>query len=84
MIIKKKYKTVRIIPISVYGYSTGFAPIHVSNITTLINSQKLIFFMGLNFLFIFFFLSEINIKANIELPMANTPPSLDGMARRIA
>lgn len=84
MIIKKKYKTVRIIPILVYGYSTGFAPIHVSNITTLINSQKLIFFMGLNFLFIFFFLSEINIKANIELPMANTPPSLDGMARRIA
>lgn len=68
----------------VYGYSTGFAPIHVNNAITLINNQKLIFFVGLNFLFIFFFLREINIKAKIELPIANTPPSFEGMARRIA
>jgi hypothetical protein len=49
LIIKyKKYITVKICPVRINGSSTGRAPIHVSIITRLINSQKMACFIKKN------------------------------------
>lgn len=63
---------------------TGFPPIHVSMITITVNIQNMFFLYGLNFLFIDFFLITINDKIMIDRAIAKTPPSFDGIDRKIA
>lgn len=67
-----------------YGCSTGLAPTQVSNITVDRNTQKFSFFVGLNLLFIVFFFTMSVSIAKIDITIATTPPSLEGIARRIA
>jgi len=47
-LIKIKYITLVIWPIASYGYSTGFAPIHVKIKNEIVISQNIIFVIGLN------------------------------------
>lgn len=66
------------------GGSTGLAPIHVRSETKVTNNQKFIFLLGLNFLFILFFFIVNTARIRIDPTMASTPPSLEGIERRIA
>lgn len=89
-----KYIAVNACPISLNGGSTGLAPIHVSRHLIVTNLQNNNFFAGLNLLFIMkFFLSVIFIgfflivntmMIRIAATIASTPPSLDGIDRKIA
>lgn len=79
-----KYIEVRAMPILIYGYSTGLAPIHVSNTTFLIKTQNIIFLVGLNFLLNFLFIKHKTNNTRIDPPIADTPPNLEGIARKIA
>jgi len=65
------------------GDSTGLAPIHVRISTTDTNLQNLIFLVGTNLVdFDFFMISRNMIK--IDKTSATTPPSFDGIDRKIA
>ena len=64
------------------GLSTVLAPIHVRISTVEENNQNVVFFKGLNFVLTFFFITRIDMIM-IEAARATTPPSLDGMDRRI-
>ena len=75
---------VRICPNITKGVSTGLAPIHVKRREILINIQNFDFFEGLNFLLMVFFLNISRSKIKIAAPMAITPPSFDGIARKMA
>jgi hypothetical protein len=46
------------------------------------NSQNVIFLSGLNFVLMFFFITKI-VRIIIDAASAITPPSLEGMDRRI-
>lgn len=48
------------------------------------NTQNLNFFVGENFLFILFLFNIRTNKIRIAATMATTPPSFDGIARKIA
>jgi len=47
-----------------------------------VSSQKFAFFVGLNFALMFFFITKID-RIMIEATSATTPPSFDGMDRRM-
>jgi len=64
------------------GLSTVFAPIQVRIITVEVNSQNVVFFIGLNFVLVFFFITKM-AKIRIDATSATTPPSFDGIERRI-
>lgn len=66
------------------GGSTGLAPIHVSNAASVKNTQNKTFFMGLNFLFIEFFLKVKTNTTRMAATIASTPPNFDGIDRKIA
>jgi len=65
------------------GGSTGLAPIHVRTRKILTNVQNFNFDEGLN-LFVFIFISGRIMKIKIDASKAITPPSFDGIDRRIA
>lgn len=84
IIIKKKTVLVTC-PVFTYGSSTGLAPIHVriSRIARIDHSFS--FLVGLNFVVLIDFFVIIGIiNTRIDVTRADTPPSFDGMARRIA
>jgi hypothetical protein len=64
------------------GDSTAFAPIHVKTIRIVIRNQKLVFFEKQNFVGLFLF-NNRGMKIKIEVPNATTPPSFEGMDRKI-
>lgn len=66
------------------GGSTGLAPIHVNIKNSLTNTQNDTFFIGSNFLFSLFSFKHSVINTNTEHTMATTPPSFEGIDRRIA
>jgi len=59
------------------------APIQVRIIMIEINNQNFIFMMGLNLFDIIFVFTKY-VKLRIEAARAMTPPSFEGIARRIA
>jgi len=69
-------------PICSNGVSTGFAPIHVRIIITLTRVQNTIFVFALNFVDVFFVFT-ITIRIRIDIARAITPPSFDGIDRKI-
>jgi len=69
-------------PICSNGGSTGFAPIHVRIMITLVKNQNFVFFCVLNFVDVFF-VFIITVRIMIDAPRAITPPSFDGIDRRI-
>lgn len=71
-------------PIVKQGGSTGFAPIHVRISTVDTNTQNVVFFRGENFLFNFCEDKDITINPRIDPAIATTPPSFDGIERKIA
>jgi len=80
-----KYSTLRIWPVFSYGASTGFAPIHVSIRKIPASSQKRGFFWGLYFLDSEGYLDAMGpIRYSRDANMARTPPSFDGIDRKIA
>jgi hypothetical protein len=64
------------------GLSTVFAPIQVRITTVEEKSQNVAFLIGLNFVLTFFFITRV-AKIMMEAASAITPPSFDGMDRRI-
>ena len=64
------------------GLSTVFAPIHVRTSTVEQNSQNIIFLAGLNFVLTFFFTARM-ARIRIEATSATTPPSFDGIDRKM-
>jgi len=79
----RKYKIVNAFPIDSNGGSTGLAPIHVSTMKILTNDQNLSFDFGLNLLV--FILIKGRIKNTVMEPRrATTPPSFEGIDRRMA
>lgn len=66
------------------GGSTGLAPIHVSRITRVTKIQNMAFFLGENFLFSLFDFITSTSRIKIAPTIAKTPPSLDGIDRRMA
>lgn len=78
-----KYIALTACPIFSYGGSTGLAPIHVKATNTLTSLQIFIFFVGLNFVF-FVFLITNTIRIAMDEASATTPPSFDGIDRKIA
>jgi hypothetical protein len=78
-----KYRTLVACPILSYGGSTGFAPIHVSSKVVATKVQNFVFLVGENFLD--FDLFVVSTMRNATDPArAMTPPSLEGIERRIA
>jgi len=59
------------------------APIQVKIINVLVRNQKLIFLFGENFLLLVFFVGRI-IRIKMAMARAVTPPSFDGIDRRMA
>lgn len=51
-------------------------------ITILTNIQNLFLFSGENLVLLFFFV-DITVRIRIDITSATTPPSFDGMDRRI-
>jgi len=78
----KKYRKVKICPIPSKGYSTGFAPIHVKIKRVVRKNQKMGFFLQEN-LDVLFFCKTIGKKISMEAANATTPPSLEGIERKI-
>lgn len=70
-------------PIPSYGGSTGLAPIQVSSRVVATSIQNVAFFFGSNFLELDLFPERI-IKYATDMARAITPPSLEGMERRMA
>lgn len=64
------------------GLSTDLAPIQVSTMTIATRAQNLIFFEGLNLVGLFFVFTRI-ARIRIDIARAITPPSFDGIERRI-
>jgi len=77
-----KYKAVYICPICSKGDSTGLAPIQVRIMITLTIVQNFVFIEVLNFV-VFFFVFIITAKIKMDIPSAETPPSFEGIERRI-
>jgi hypothetical protein len=75
--------TLIIWPILSYGGSTGLAPIQVRRRVVATKVQNFIFFNGLNFLDFDLFLDS-TIRNATDIASATTPPSFDGIDRRIA
>jgi len=72
-------------PIISYGGSTGLAPIHVKIINLLIKVHRVALFIGLVFFVFFFLLVAIGkINTTRDPTKATTPPSFDGMERKMA
>lgn len=78
-----KYITLATCPIFSYGGSTGFAPIHVRITKVLARIQNFAFFWGRNFV-LFVFLLIMTRRIIIDARSAITPPSFDGIDRKIA
>jgi hypothetical protein len=73
---------VYVCPICSKGASTGFAPIQVKINTTLVIIQNFIFDLVLNFVDVFFVFIRM-ARSIIDVISAITPPSFDGIDRRI-
>lgn len=63
---------------------TGSPPSQVKIIIDTTNVQNVIFFVGLNFFLFSDFLIIISSKTKIDDAMAKTPPSFEGIDRRMA
>ena len=75
----------RICPLCSSGGSTGFAPIHVRSVAVAASVQNFTFLVGSVFDVCFFFLFVIGTsRIRIDMTRAMTPPSFDGIERRIA
>lgn len=74
-----------ICPIVSNGGSTGFAPIQVRIPRVAIRIISVIFLVGLYFIdvIVSFFIDGI-VNTAIDVARASTPPSFDGIDRRIA
>jgi hypothetical protein len=70
-------------PIPSYGGSTGLAPIQVKRRVVATRVQNFIFLRGLNFLDFDLFMDS-TIKKATDIARAITPPSFDGIDRKIA
>jgi hypothetical protein len=80
-----KYRILATCPLFSIGFSTGLAPIHVRNARVLIVIGIRTFFSGENLLDWFFFLFIVGfMNMMIDAASASTPPSFDGIDRRIA
>jgi hypothetical protein len=80
-----KYITLATCPVLSYGGSTGLAPIQVSTVKIEKNVHMIAFALGKNLEDFIVFLFVISSRsAKIDASSANTPPSLDGIDRRIA
>jgi len=77
-----KYTALKICPIISKGSSTGLAPIQVNRIRAASKDQNFNFFNGLNF--DLDFLLIVIARIMMEARRATTPPSLEGIERRIA
>jgi len=64
------------------GLSTVLAPIHVKTMIVEISIQYLDFFVGVNLVLLFFFVTNTAIT-KIEDARATTPPNFEGIDRRI-
>lgn len=73
-----------IIPTVINGGSTGLAPIHVSMKNSLTSVQNDTFLVGVNFLFSLLSFKHKVINTSTEHTIATTPPSFDGIDRKIA
>lgn len=71
-----------IFPMFSNGLSTVFAPIHVRIVTTAVNLHTFVFFVRLNFVG-FLLLIVVIAMIRIDVTRAKTPPSFDGIDRRI-
>ena len=71
-------------PIVTKGGSTGFAPIHVKTVAVTANVQNSDFFTGENFFLKIGFLKHSTKSTKIESTIATTPPSFEGIDRRMA
>jgi len=83
--IAKKNNTLVTCPVISYGGSTGFAPIQVRIRRVLTSIHVIIIFTGFSFFgffFVFLFIGIINL--NTEASRATTPPSFEGIERKIA
>lgn len=78
-----KYSRVKLFPIDSNGGSTGLAPIQVNTKKILTNDQNLSFDIGLNFLVLFLIRGKSK-NTLMEASRATTPPSLEGIDRRMA
>jgi len=79
-----KYITLVTWPIFSNGGSTGFLPIQVRVTKIVTVTQNFIFDFGLNFVIFFFLVRGMVNKIRIDIRSATTPPSFDGIDRRIA
>jgi len=77
-----KYIVVYTCPICSNGASTGFAPIHVKIVIILTIIQNFVFICVVNFVD-FFFVFTITVRIIIDATKAMTPPSFDGIDRKI-
>lgn len=84
-LIRMKYNAEKILPRKVYGSSTGSIPIQVNKIQMEIKFQKIIFLYGENFFtMVFLFFRQRPSKLKMASTIMITPPSFEGIARRIA
>ncbi len=81
-----KYNRVKIWPVRMNGVSTGHAPIQVSRMTLLNKVQRIVLFIGKNWipLILLFLIMGIINRIAIEVTNAITPPNLLGIDRKIA
>lgn len=81
-----KYNIAHTCPISIYGLSTGFPPIHVNNIKFPINIQYHTFAIGLNCVLLTQLVCTCGNTNNTNklANNANTPNNLFGIALNIA
>jgi len=74
---------VKFFPMSSNGASTGLAPIQVRMMNTLMKDQNFSFERGLNLL-VFFLIRGRVMNTMMDASKATTPPSFDGIDRRMA
>jgi len=79
-----KYRVVKIFPNSTNGGSTGLAPIQVSRATSEMKAQKIDFLVGENFILSTLLFMARGASTKMAAAIAMTPPSLEGIARRMA
>ena len=83
--ISLKYTTLVVCPSRTNGSSTGCAPIQVRVANVATRAHRPPFFRGLNFIdFVLGFFSAGAYMMTTEAARAITPPSFDGIDRKIA
>ena len=82
MSTRAKYAALKICPIVSKGSSTGLAPIHVRRVRVAKRVQNIVFFVGLNLDLAFLLI--VTVRTRMDAKRAMTPPSFEGIDRRMA